>query len=81
MPLTDYLAARPCPTCKGDGEDIFIDGELLRAKRIARWGKNSGRRMAREIRVSAMYLCDLEKNRRNWTEDLARAYLCALGVL
>jgi transcriptional regulator with XRE-family HTH domain len=79
MPLDDYLSARPCPVCHGDGEELFFAGATMREARRA--AGLSVREVARRMDLSAAYVSDLELGRRSFSETLARRYLTALGVL
>lgn len=77
--LWDFVAADPCPRCNGDGEWLHIDGEEMRRARKA---KGVGlRELAEKLHLSAAYLSDLELGRRQFSEDTARTYLVALGIL
>jgi transcriptional regulator with XRE-family HTH domain len=78
--LEDFLAVRPCPTCEGDGEDLYFDGAAFRAARKA-CGFDSLREFAEILECSKTHLSDLERNKRDFTEDFARRYLNALGLL
>src|SRR6476620_4718553 len=81
--LADYLFTRPCPGCGGTGEEKYFPGELLRAEREAAWGRRSLRRMSRELGIPLTTLGEKERGFRGsyFTEDEARRYLTALGIL
>lgn len=79
MGLEDFLATRPCPTCEGDGEDVYVDGAALRAARKATGV--SLRALADQIPCAPQYLSDAELGRRNMSETMARRYLNLLGLL
>lgn len=77
--LWDFVAADPCPRCRGDGEWLHIDGaEMRRARKAA---GVSLRSLADQLALSGPYLSDLELGRRQFSEDIARRYLTALGIL
>lgn len=61
---------RPCPTC-GTGRAI-VSGEWLRERRKA--AGLSLREFAARVGVSAPYICDIEKNRRNCLPKMRAAY-------
>lgn len=62
----------PCPTCNGAGEVRKIAGSQLR---LAREQKGiSLRTMAKTLKFSAPYLCDVERGRRNCTKQIEQAY-------
>lgn len=77
----DYVFSRPCRACEGEGRELYVEGSLLRAERLAIWGERSLRRMARELGMSPATLSQMERGILDFKEDTARAYLCALGVL
>lgn len=61
----------PCGYCKGRGFTEWADGKSLRQRRLA---VGLGlREMARRLKITAAYLCDVELNRRRATEKI-RAY-------
>lgn len=62
------VLAMKIPTTKSRVENInhAEAGRLIRQKREARG--LSLRRLAKEMGVSAPFLCDLERGNRNWTE-------------
>lgn len=69
-----------CKRCRGSGKepDWGALGDVVRRQRKA---KGLGlREVARAVRVSASFLCDLELGRRSWQGDKARAVLTLLGV-
>lgn len=56
--------------------DNRATGEAMRQRR-----KKAGismREVARRMEVSAMFICDLERGRRNWTEENATKFIAAL---
>ncbi len=78
--LADYIATRRCKTC-GECTEKFFAGRVMRAERIAAWGPESLRRMARELDIPKSTLSEMERGKLDFTEDQARAYLVALGIL
>lgn len=79
--LADFLLARRCKTCDGDGYENYFEGSLMRDCRIAAWGPESLRRMARELSVAPSRISRMERNQIDFTEDIARRFLTALGIL
>lgn len=79
--LDDFTFTRPCKACDGEGSERYISGEVLRDYRENIWGEDTMRRMAREIGVPASSLSQMERGVMDFTEDIARAYLVALGIL
>lgn len=79
--LKDFMFSRPCKTCDGEGTEVYFSGEVMRSYREDIWGEGSMRRMAREIDVPPSRLSRMECGLLDWTEDIARAYLTALGIL
>lgn len=79
--LTDFMFTRPCKACDGEGSEAYFDGPVMRSYREEIWGEGSMRRMARELAVQPSRLSRMERNALEWTEDVARAYLVALGIL
>lgn len=71
-----------CAVCRGLGRvknDLYY-GPLMRRKREA--AGVSGRAFAKQIGLSAMYLCDLERGRRHLNEETMQKIedgLTALG--
>ena len=68
-----------CPKCGGSGkvDDPRAIGEDMRKRREA--SGLSLREVARRIRTSAPYLCDLELGRRTgWTQDMIERVNAAL---
>lgn len=78
--LADYLLTRRCGRC-GERTERYFDGGLLRAERVAAWGPRSLNRMARELGMPASSLSAKERGLADFTEDEARAYLSALGLI
>ena len=77
--LADFLAVRPCPSCAGEGSERYFPGEIMRdCREGAGW---SLRRMARELGIPPPSLSEKERGLRDFTEEEARAYLSALGIL
>lgn len=77
--LADFLAVRPCPSCAGEGSEQYFPGEILRSCREgAAW---SLRRMARELKMRPTSLSEKERGLRDFSEEEARAYLSALGLI
>ena len=70
-----------CHRCGGSGEepDWRPLGKRARKERL-RLGV-SLRGMARLLKVTPTYLCDLEYGRRSWQGPKARRYLKLLGIL
>jgi DNA-binding XRE family transcriptional regulator len=67
---------QPCPHCGAPKR--VVNGEWLRQER-----KRAGltlREMARRVGVSAAYLCDIEKNRRNCLPAMRDAYENVSGI-
>jgi len=63
-----------CPKCGGTGtiQDDKILGAQLKKKR-----EKAGlplREVARQMGLSASYICDLEHGRRSWSADLKKRY-------
>ena len=75
--LADYLHTRKCQSCDGEGTELYFDG-LREEREAAGW---SLRRMARELGMPPTSLSEKERGLRDFTEDEARRYLTALGVL
>jgi predicted transcriptional regulator len=74
------LMKKMCPKCGGTGKviDDKALGRELNKKRMAKGVKL--REVAREMKFSASYICDLEKGRRQWSADLEKKYRLALEV-
>jgi transcriptional regulator with XRE-family HTH domain len=70
-----------CATCHGSGQtlDHSAIGLTLRARREAI--SLSMRYVAKSIKVSPMFLSDLERGRRNWTLARIKEYENALDPL
>lgn len=68
------FSTKKCPHCDGSGFvlDPVIAGQYHRAMR-ERKGK-SLREVARMMKVTAPYVSDLERGRRNWTDERMEAY-------
>lgn len=68
-----------CEHCGGTGKQLRQTGigPALRRQRIKKG--ISLRKLAEELGVSAPYLSDLERDRRNWTLDRVDMYLRKLG--
>lgn len=67
-----------CPKCGGTGkiQDDKILGNSLKKQRES---KNlSLREVARRMKVSQSYICDLEHGRRIWSADLEKRYYHAI---
>lgn len=78
--LADFLKLRRCRTC-GQLTESYFEPSTMRAYRLATWGDRSLRRMARELKIPPSSLRDMESGNMDFTEDLARAYLTALGII
>lgn len=65
-------SSRLCPHCHGTATEEYVDGETLRKARQAA-GK-SLRQMAKDLSLSAPYLSDIERNRRNATDYVVEMY-------
>lgn len=63
-----------CPKCGGSGE-LPNPGEMrkIRLNRNIRL-----REMARRLKISAAYLSDLERGKRDWNDAKRQAYLNAI---
>ena len=59
-----------CSKCGGSGQILnpVIEGAAYRSTRIKRG--LSLREVARRMNISAMYLCDLERGRRAWHDEI-----------
>lgn len=66
------LQWRKCPYCEGRGGGWTAKPAALRRARRA--SGLSLREMGKRIGLSAMYLCDVERGRRNATERIVQAY-------
>lgn len=75
--LADFLHTRKCRSCDGEGTELYFDG-LREEREAAGW---SLRRMARELRMPPTSLSEKERGLRDFSEEEARAYLSALGIL
>lgn len=67
-----------CPKCGGSGE-VQCDrdtGALMRQRRC--YSGVTQKDLAKRMRVSTAYLCDLELGRRHWNNDLIDKYNKAL---
>lgn len=72
---------RPCEHCEGTG---MVPRRYDTGRDMARQRDAAGiglRQLARTIKLSATYVGDLEKGRREWTMALVRKYLNGLAVL
>jgi ribosome-binding protein aMBF1 (putative translation factor) len=75
--LADWLHTRPCQSCQGEGSESYFDG--LREEREGEgW---SLRRMAKELGIPPSSLSAKETGKADFTEDEARRYLTALGLI
>lgn len=75
------LKHKPCHCCSGSGKefDHELVGDWLRALRE---GLNiSAAQVARTMKISKPYLCDLEYGRRNWRLELITKYRAAIGIV
>jgi predicted transcriptional regulator len=61
-----------CERCGGTGGRDRATGASLRMFR--EWHEVSLRRLATAVGLSPMYLCDIEKDRRNATERIVALY-------
>lgn len=70
----------PCDKCSGTGlvNDPRVTGQLLRKEREQ--AGVSLRALAGKLEVSAAYLSDLERGRRNWSEGKIAGYRRILGT-
>lgn len=69
-----------CHHCNGTGyePDYKFLGKFVRKERL-KLGI-SLRKMARQLRVTPTYLCDLEYGRRSWSGPKAQRYLRKLKI-
>jgi len=65
-------SSRICPHCRGTATEEYVDGETLRKARQA--AGRSLRQMAQDLSLSAVYLSDIERNRRNATDYVVEMY-------
>lgn len=72
---------KKCPHCLGSGKviDHTIVGRDCRNWRLS--DRVSLRALAKELKVSAPYLSDLELGRRNWSSELIGRYFEGLAKL
>lgn len=65
---------KPCHCCGGSGQELdhAAMGATMRAIRERKG--ISIRQLASKLRLSAPYLSDLERGRRNWRDELINAY-------
>ena len=72
---------KPCEHCEGTGmvPRTYETGRDMMRRREA--AGISLRALARTLKFSAAYVCDLEKGRRQWSMRLVRKYLNALAVM
>ena len=76
-----YQATMPCPRCAGTGavDNPVYQGHTARGRREAAGLKL--RQVARQLRVSAPFISDLENGRRLWTGLVAQRYQRFLNSL
>jgi len=69
------IPRKACPLCGGCGlvADPKQIGAALRQQR--EYSGLSLREVARRMKLSAMYVCDLEHGRRGWDEELIHRYI------
>lgn len=79
--LADFLFTRKCRSCAGEGREEYFPGDVFREYREDIWGPRSLNRMAREIWIPASSLSAKERGLSDFTEEEARAYLSALGLI
>ena len=73
--LADFLAVRPCPSCAGEGSERYFPGEIMRdCREAAGWS-------LRMMGMPPTSLSEKERGLRDFTEDEARRYLTALGLI
>lgn len=61
-----------CGKCRGKGYIVKVNGEWLKARRDA--ADVSLRELGKALGFSAMFLSDIEHNRRNCSEKVLKAY-------
>ena len=72
-------ATKICPRCGGSGR---IADEFVIGKQMSQLRKDKGislQEVARRLKFSAAYICDLEKGRRLWRHELIEKYKAALA--
>lgn len=57
-----------CPDCKGEGKITHYNGAWVREKRL-QWGVGL-REMARDLKISASFLSDVELGKRRANADI-----------
>lgn len=79
MNTVSVLMSMPCDKCAGTGlmNDPRVTGQMLRKEREQ--AGMSLRAMAQKVQRSAAYLSDLERGRRNWSEEKIAEYRRILG--
>lgn len=72
---------RVCPQCGGSGK--VMDDKKVGAfmREIRKKAGVSSRAVARQLGLSAAYVCDLELGRRGWNAEKRRQYRDAVEVL
>lgn len=68
-----------CPHCDGNGTVLnpVFEGMKKRGTR-ERYGLTL-RELARRMKITATYLCDLEHGRRRWTVDIHKRFMSEVG--
>lgn len=64
----------PCHCCQGSGQEIdqiHLGAEFRRLRKEKNVSMNE---MARRMKISAPYLSDLERGKRNWTQSLVERF-------
>jgi len=68
------MKTRACHCCKGSGKELD-PVEIGASMRRIRTRRNIGlRSVAVAMKISAPYLSDLERGRRNWNDDLVTRF-------
>lgn len=63
-----------CKRCRGTGREFDLASVGEQMARFRKRAGLSGREMARRLGISAMYLCDLERGRRQWNREFLTNY-------
>lgn len=76
MTATDLYSTDPCPRCNGSGHKI--DPSALR--KILDSTELTQAQIAQKMDISPQFLCDLLNDRRDWTSNLLKSFLTAVGA-
>lgn len=72
----DIHSTEPCPRCGGSGKKVSISA----LKALLEKSAKTQREVAEAMHISQQFLCDLLRERRDWSPKLLLKFRAAIGL-